>query len=45
MVGADLEGLGLSHNKANLGGLLVPEELHRTGASLLPLVPIFIESV
>jgi hypothetical protein len=45
MIGADLEGLGLPHNKANLFGLLVLEELHRTSAPLFPLVPIFIESV
>jgi hypothetical protein len=45
MIGADLEGLGLPHNKANLFRLLVLEELHRTSAPLFPLVPIFIESV
>lgn len=45
MVGTDLEGLGLSHNQADLAGLLVLKELHSPGTSLLPLVPIFIEPI
>jgi hypothetical protein len=45
MIGADLEGFGLSHNEADLAGYVVLEKPDGTSASLFPLVPIFIESV
>ena len=45
MVGADLEGLRLPHNEPNSARFLVLQKLHRTSASLLPLIPFLIESI
>lgn len=36
MVGADLEGLVSSHDKADLSGLLVLQQLDITSSTLLP---------
>jgi hypothetical protein len=38
MIGADLEGHSLAHDEAELGGLLVLQQLHGARAMLLPLV-------
>jgi hypothetical protein len=45
MVGADLEGLSLAHDEADLGGLIVLQQLHGAHATLLPLVPVLVEAV
>ena len=45
MIGADLERLGLPHEKPNLARSLMLQELHGARASLLPLVPILVEPV
>lgn len=45
VIGADLEGFGLPHNKANLPSLLVLQKLNGAGTSLLPLVSVFVETV
>lgn len=45
MISADLERFGLPHHKPNLASSLMLQELHRTGASLLPLVPVLVEPV
>lgn len=45
MVRADLERLCLTHDEADLAGLLVFKQLDGAGAPLFPLVPILIESV
>ena len=45
MIGADLEGFGLPHNKANLPTLFVLQKLNGASTSLLPLIPLFIEPV
>jgi len=45
MIGTDLESLGLPHEKPNLAGNLMLQELHGACASLLPLVPIFVKTV
>jgi hypothetical protein len=45
MVGADLEGLGLAHDEADLGGLLVLQQLHGARPALLPLAPVLVEAV
>ena len=45
MVSADLEGIRLPHNKPNFSSFLMLQKLHRTGASLLPLIAILIESI
>jgi hypothetical protein len=45
VVGADLERLGLAHDKADLAVLLVLEQLDGARAPLLPLVPVLVEPV
>ena len=45
MISADLERLGLPHEKPNLAGSLMLQELHSAGATLLPLVPVLVEPV
>ena len=45
MIGADLERLGLSHDEADLGSLLVFEQLDGTRAPLLPLAPVLVKSI
>ena len=45
MIGADLEGLGLSHDESDLGGLLVLEQLDGARAPLLPLAAVLVKSV
>jgi hypothetical protein len=45
VIGADLERLGLPHDEADLGGLLVLEELDGARAPFLPLAPVLVESV
>lgn len=45
MVSADLEGLRLPHNETDFSVFLVLQKLHRTNASLLPLIPFLIESI
>lgn len=45
MIGANFQSLGLPHDEPDLAGLLVLQKLHSPGASLLPLIPIFIISV
>jgi hypothetical protein len=45
VIGADLECLRLAHDQANLGGLLVLQQLDGASTSLLPLVPLLIESI
>lgn len=45
MISADLERLRLTHDEADLGGLLVLEQLHSACAALLPLVPLLVEPV
>ena len=45
LIGIDLEHLGLSHEKPNLAGSLMLQELHGVGTSLLPLVLVLVESV
>jgi len=45
MIRTDLKRLGLPHEKPNLAGNLMLQELHGAGASLLPLVPILVKPV
>jgi hypothetical protein len=45
VIGADLEGLRLTHDEADLGGLLVLEQLHSARSAFLPLVPLLVEAV
>ena len=45
MIGADLECLRLAHDEADLGGLLVLQQLDGARTPLLPLVPLLIESI
>lgn len=45
VIGTDLEGLGLSHDEADLGSLLMLEQLNGTRAALLPLAPVLVKSV
>lgn len=45
MIGADLESLGLPHEKPDLAGNLMLQKLDGAGASLLPLVTILVEPV
>ena len=45
MIGTDLERLGLPHDETNLPSLLVLQKLHRSSASLLPLVSVLIEAI
>ena len=45
MIGADLKRLRLTHHEADLGGLLVLEQLHSACSALFPLVPLLVEPV
>lgn len=45
MVSTDLKRLRLTHHEADLGGLLVLEQLNSACSALFPLVPILIEPV
>ena len=45
VIGADLECLRLAHDEADLGGLLVLQQLDGARTPLLPLVPLLIESI
>jgi len=45
MIGADLKCLRLTHHEADLGGLLVLEQLHSACSALFPLVPLLVEPV
>lgn len=45
MIGADLKRLRLTHDEADLGGLLVLEQLHSACSALLPLIPLLVEPV
>ena len=42
---ADLQCLRLTHDEADLGGLLVLQQLDGASTTLLPLVPLLIESI
>ena len=44
MVGADLEGLVSPHDEARLAVLLVLQQSHVAGSTLLPLLSLAIES-
>lgn len=45
MIGTDLERLRLPHDKPNFSSNLMLQKFDSASASLLPLIPIFIESV
>jgi hypothetical protein len=45
MIGTDLEGFGLPHEKPNFTSNLMLQELNSTSTSLLPLISIFIEPI
>ncbi len=45
MVGADLEGLLLAHEQADLAGVIALQQPHLPNATLLPLPRVVVEAV
>jgi hypothetical protein len=45
MVSTDLKRLRLTHDEADLGGLLVLKQLHSACATFFPLVRLLVEPV